>query len=134
MASGPATPARPERVLLLGWNRRAPLVVEQLRRRARPGSAVDVVANGGEATVRQVSEADADSGAGLTLTLHHGDVTRPETLRRLDVHSYDSLIVLRQDFAPGQRPDDPDNRTLVTLVLLRQLEETSGRELPSSPN
>ncbi|MGW0613665.1 CASTOR/POLLUX-related putative ion channel [Streptomyces sp. NPDC002788] len=130
MASGPATPARPERVLLLGWNRRAPLMVDQLRRRARPGSAVDVVADGGDATVRQVSEAGAHHGADLTLTLHQGDVTRPETLRRLDVHSYDSVIVLGQDPVPGQPPDDPDNRTLVTLLLLRQLEEATGREVP----
>lgn len=130
MASGPPRPARPERVLLLGWNRRAPLMVDQLRRRARPGSAVDVVADGGEATVRQVTEADAHSGTDLTLTLHPGDVTRPETLEHLDVHSYDSVIVLGQDPAPGQPPDDPDNRTLVTLLLLRQLEEATGRELP----
>ncbi|MFD5477344.1 CASTOR/POLLUX-related putative ion channel [Streptomyces hawaiiensis] len=130
MASGPATPARPERVLLLGWNRRAPLMVDQLRRRARPGSVVDVVADGGEATVRQVSEAGAHHGSGLTLTLHPGDVTRPETLQGLDVHSYDSVIVLGQDPALGQPPDEPDNRTLVTLLLLRRLEEASGRELP----
>ncbi|MEZ3181788.1 NAD-binding protein [Streptomyces pimonensis] len=128
MASGPPTPARAERVLLLGWNRRAPLMVDQLRRRARPGSAVDVVADGDEATVRQVDEAGADGG--LTLTLHQGDVTRPETLRRLDVHSYDSVIVLGQDPAPGQSSEDPDNRTLVTLLLLRRLEEDTGRELP----
>ncbi|MFF6953918.1 NAD-binding lipoprotein [Streptomyces iakyrus] len=130
MASGPATPARPERVLLLGWNRRAPLMVEQLRRRARSGSVVDVVADGGEATVRQVRESRAPDGTGLALTLHPGDVTRPETLRRLDVHSYDSVIVVGEDPAPGQPPDQPDNRTLVTLLLLRQLEEASGRELP----
>ncbi|MFF7312064.1 NAD-binding lipoprotein [Streptomyces sp. NPDC008137] len=130
MASGPSTPVRPERVLLLGWNRRAPLIVDQLRRRARPGSAVDVVADGREVTARQVSDADTQSGTDLTLTLHHGDITRPETLRRLEVHSYDSVIVLGQDPAPGQPPDDPDNRTLVTLLLLRQLEEATGRELP----
>ncbi|MFJ1961008.1 CASTOR/POLLUX-related putative ion channel [Streptomyces massasporeus] len=131
MASGAATPARPERVLLLGWNRRAPLMVDQLRRRARPGSVVDVVADGGEATVHQVRESGAPHGTGLTLTLHRGDVTRPETLRRLDVHSYDSVIVVGEAPAPGQQtPDDPDNRTLVTLLLLRQLEEASGRELP----
>ncbi|MEW2808965.1 NAD-binding lipoprotein [Streptomyces massasporeus] len=130
MASGPATPARPERVLLLGWNRRAPLMVDQLCRRARPGSVVDVVADGGETTVRQVRESGAPHGTGLTLTLHRGDVTRPETLRRLDVHSYDSVIVVGEDPAPGQAPDEPDNRTLVTLLLLRQLEEASGRELP----
>lgn len=129
-AVGPSTPARPERVLLLGWNRRAPLIVDQLRRRVRPGSAVDVVADGGWTSVRQVSEADAHSGTDLTMTLHRGDVTRPETLRRLDVHSYDSVIVLGQDPAPGQPSDDPDNRTLVTLLLLRQLEEATGCELP----
>lgn len=130
MATGLATPARPERVLLLGWNRRAPLMVDQLRRRARPGSAVDVVADAGEATVRQVGEAGAHHGTDLPLTLHPGDVTRPETLQGLDVHSYDSVIVLGQDPAPGQPPDEPDNRTLVTLLLLRRLEEASGRELP----
>jgi hypothetical protein len=130
MASGPATPARPERVLLLGWNRRAPLMVDQLRRRARPGSAVDVVADADEVTAQQVSEAGAHHGTDLTLTLHPGDVTRPETLQGLDVHSYDSVIVLGRDPAPGQPPDEPDNRTLVTLLLLRRLEEASGRELP----
>ncbi|MFE9703217.1 NAD-binding lipoprotein [Streptomyces sp. NPDC005930] len=130
MASGPPTPVRAERVLLLGWNRRAPLMIDQLRRRARPGSVVDVVADHGEATARQVNEADEDSGTGLSLTLHHGDVTRPETLRRLDVYSYDSVIVLGRDPDPGQSPEDPDNRTLVTLLLLRQLEEAAGRELP----
>ncbi|MFV2120493.1 CASTOR/POLLUX-related putative ion channel [Streptomyces sp. Act-28] len=130
MASGPPTPARPERVLLLGWNRRAPLIVDQLRRRARPGSTVDVVADGDEATVRQVGEADAHGGTDLALTLHHGDVTRPDTLRSLDVHSYDSVIVLGRDPTPGQPPEDPDNRTLVTLLLLRRLEEATGRELP----
>ncbi|MEU1072794.1 MULTISPECIES: NAD-binding lipoprotein [unclassified Streptomyces] len=130
IASGPSTPARAERVLLLGWNRRAPLLVEQLRRCARPGSAIDVVTGGGGATARQVDEADARSGTNLTVALHDADITRPETLERLDVHSYDSIIVLGQDPAPGAPPDDPDNRTLVTLLLLRQLEEITGRELP----
>ncbi|MEU1055336.1 NAD-binding lipoprotein [Streptomyces sp. NPDC005876] len=130
MASGPPTPTRAERVLLLGWNRRAPLIVDQLRRRARPGSAVDVVTDQGEATARQVNEADADGGTHLSVTLHDGDVTRPETLRRLDVYSYDSVIVLGRDPVTGQPQDEPDHRTLVTLLLLRQLEETTGRELP----
>lgn len=36
-------PEEASRLLLLGWNRRAPLVVGQLRRTARPGSVLDVV-------------------------------------------------------------------------------------------
>ncbi|MFK8906568.1 CASTOR/POLLUX-related putative ion channel [Streptomyces sp. YS-3] len=130
MVSTPSTPAAAERVLLLGWNRRAPLLVNQLRRCTRPGSVIDVVTGGGGATARQVSEADAHGGTNLTVTLHDADITRPETLKRLDVHSYDSIIVLGQDPAPGPSPDDPDNRTLVTLLLLRQLEEATGHELP----
>ncbi|MEV5887104.1 NAD-binding lipoprotein [Streptomyces sp. NPDC052020] len=127
---GPRAPRRPERVLLLGWNRRAPLIVDQLRRGAPPRSAVDVVTDGGHTTARQVADADRDAGTGLTLTLHRGDVTRPETLRRLDIGSYDSVIVLGGDPAPGRPPGEPDNQTLVTLLLLRDLEETIGRELP----
>ena len=127
-------PARPERVLLLGWNRRAPLIVDQLRRCARPGSAIDVVAEDGEVTGRQVDDADTQAGAGLTLTLRRGDVTRPGTLGGLEIASYDSVIVLGRDRDPGSDPrrpgDEPDLRTLVSLLLLRRLERTTGRELP----
>ncbi|MGY1577456.1 CASTOR/POLLUX-related putative ion channel [Streptomyces sp. MN13] len=131
MASARPAPARPERVLLLGWNRRAPLIVDQLRRCARPGSAVDVVTDASDTTVRQVGDADSDVGAGLTLTLHQGDITRRDTLRRLEIASYDSVIVLGEDRAPDRLPDEePDDRTLVTLLLLQELERATGRELP----
>lgn len=79
---------------------------------------------------RQAIGADAHEEARSVPALHQGDITRPETLHRLDVHSYDSVIVLGQDPVPGQPPDDPDNRTLVTLLLLRRLEEATGRRLP----
>ncbi|CAL9668249.1 hypothetical protein SUDANB105_07356 [Streptomyces sp. enrichment culture] len=131
MACAQSAPARPERVLLLGWNRRAPLIVDQLRRCARPGSAVDVVTDASDATVRQVGDADSGVGAGLTLTLHQGDITRRDTLRRLEIASYDSVIVLGEDCAPDRLPDEePDDRTLVTLLLLQELERATGLELP----
>ncbi|WP_221349389.1 CASTOR/POLLUX-related putative ion channel [Streptomyces beigongshangae] len=135
MMCEPPASARPERVLLLGWNRRAPLMIDQLRRCVLPGSTVDVVTADGATTVHQVgvgdaADAAAPAGAGLAFTLHRGDVTRPETLRRLDIGSYDSVIVLGRDPAPDGPAAEPDNHTLVTLLLLQQLEETTGRELP----
>ncbi|WP_345618942.1 CASTOR/POLLUX-related putative ion channel [Streptomyces ziwulingensis] len=131
-AMAPERPAsaRPERVLLLGWNRRAPLMIDQLRRCVLAGSAVDVVTADGGRTVHQVDHADAQAGTGLAFTLHRGDVTRPEVLRRLDIGSYDSVIVLGRDPVPDDPADEPDNHTLVTLLLLQQAEETTGRELP----
>jgi Trk K+ transport system NAD-binding subunit len=43
IAGGPPPREAAARLLLLGWNRRAPLVLGQLRRSARPGSVLDVV-------------------------------------------------------------------------------------------
>jgi hypothetical protein len=105
-------------------------MVDQFRRCVRPGSAIDVIADGDEAPVRQVLDVDDPRDAGLTVRLHQGDVMCLETLRRLDLASYDSVIVLGRDAAAGQPPEEPDNRTLATLLLLGHMEEETGRELP----
>lgn len=121
--------ARPERVLILGWNRRAPLIVDQFGRCAVHGSVIAVVADHKEVTAEQVRGAGSDFAPRLTMTFRPGDVTRPETLRCLEVDSYDSIVVLGPD-VPGQQPDGADNRTLVTLLVLHLLEQETGRELP----
>nr|WP_244211602.1 NAD-binding lipoprotein [Streptomyces antibioticus] len=118
---------RPERVLVLGWNRRAPLILREWGRNAPPGSVADVVADEDGATVR----AACDTGDADWRCVHRrGDTTRPETLYGLDITSYDSVIVLGRDPRPGEPPEEPDNRTLVTLLVLRHLEQRTGRELP----
>ncbi|MGX1885423.1 CASTOR/POLLUX-related putative ion channel [Streptomyces sp. NPDC055287] len=124
----PAVTARPERVLLLGWNRRAPRIVTQLAGYTMPGSVLEVVAEGGEATAAAVRAVGATAGDTLSVVLRHGEPTRPETLNGIDAASYDSVIVLGPDRGQGQ--DEPDDRTLVTLLLLRAMEQESGREIP----
>ncbi|MDX3582465.1 CASTOR/POLLUX-related putative ion channel [Streptomyces europaeiscabiei] len=124
------TNARPERLLILGWNRRASLIVDQLGRYAAYGSAIAVVADRAEVTAEQVRHIGAPFVPRLTVTFRPGDVTRPETLRCLEMDSYDSVVVLGPDPVPGQQPDEADNRTLVTLLVLQLLEQESGRELP----
>ncbi|MFE1299660.1 NAD-binding lipoprotein [Streptomyces sp. NPDC058731] len=119
--------ARPERLLLLGWNQRGPLVLREWGRNAPPGSVADVVADEEESTMR----AACDTGAtDWSCVFRRGDTTLPETLRDLDLGSYGSVVVLGHDPLPGQSPQEPDDRTLVTLLVLRHLEEESGRELP----
>jgi hypothetical protein len=118
---------RPERVLVLGWNRRAPLILREWGRNAPSGSVADVVADEDGATVRTA----CDTGdTGWRCVHRRGDTTRPETLYGLDIASYDSVIVLGREPRPGESPEEPDNRTLVTLLLLRHLEQRIGRELP----
>ncbi|MFG2576311.1 NAD-binding lipoprotein [Streptomyces sp. NPDC048481] len=136
---------RPERLLVLGWNRRAPLVLREWGRNAPPGSVADVVADEDEAVVRAACDDDSDvgdgdgagdvgdgngEGSGWTCVALRGDTTRPETLAGLDLGSYGSVIVLGQEPPAGEPPEEPDTRTLVTLLVLRHLERRTGRELP----
>ncbi|MFF5365179.1 NAD-binding lipoprotein [Streptomyces scabiei] len=122
---------RPERLLVLGWNRRAPLVLREWGRNAPPGSVADVVADEDEAVVRAARDDDSDGdGSGWTCVALRGDTTRPDTLAGLDLGSYDSVIVLGQEPRAGEPFEEPDTRTLVTLLVLRHLERRTGRELP----
>ncbi|MGI5341758.1 CASTOR/POLLUX-related putative ion channel [Streptomyces sp. CA-181903] len=132
VADVPRERRRPERVLLLGWNRRAPLIVGRLRRYTAPGSVVDVVAEAAPATAAAVRAADGDAGTALSVVLRPGDPADRETVDAVDAASYDSVIVLGSDPVPGPggAAEEPDDRTLVTLLLLRALEAASGRELP----
>ncbi|MFI0805759.1 CASTOR/POLLUX-related putative ion channel [Streptomyces echinatus] len=127
MAPSAPGPAGPTRVLLLGWNRRAPLVVDLLRRTARPGSVLDVVTDPDDVTARTPADAPDDSGP-LGIAFHVGDLAGPETLRTFDVLGYDSVIVLGPDAGAGLRR--PDDRALLALLMLRSREEEAGRALP----
>lgn len=120
--------AGPVRVLLLGWNRRAPLLVEALRDSVTPGSVLDVVVDDGQATPVQDQAGSAPAPARLTVSCRSGDLLHPESLNDLDLFEYDTVIVLGADAVDG--PGHPDDRVLVTLLILRELELQSGRILP----
>ncbi|WP_404953959.1 CASTOR/POLLUX-related putative ion channel [Streptomyces sp. 147326] len=132
----PRTPL-PERLLLLGWNRRAPLVLDQLDQFVSPGTTLDVVALGGETTLHTTSEV-AGARSRLEVSFHGGDITDPEVLAKLDVPSYDSVIVIGEAATGTAAATDPggtdtdtetDDRTLVTLLHLRAIGEAAQREL-----
>lgn len=145
VTAGPRV-AEAERLLLLGWNRRAPLVIEQLDQYVSRGTTLDVVALGAYAAApgdRAVTAARSR----LDVSFRDGDITDPLTLAKLDVPSYDGVIVIGEtepaapdgsavppalalapvtDRGPEARADD---RTLVTLLHLRAIGEGAQREL-----
>ncbi|MCX4956839.1 CASTOR/POLLUX-related putative ion channel [Streptomyces virginiae] len=142
----PRTPEA-ERLLLLGWNRRAPLVVEQLDQFVGPGTTLDVVSLADVVRMRRAAGV-ARPHSHLEVAFHSGDITDPELLAKLDVPSYDSVIVIGETgheplphaAAPQPTPaidlglapetgTETDDRTLVTLLHLRAIGEAAGREL-----
>ncbi|MGA5702486.1 CASTOR/POLLUX-related putative ion channel [Peterkaempfera bronchialis] len=129
-ASEPRPPST-KRLLLLGWNRRAPMIVDQLDRYVDHGSGLDIVAHGDPGIVRAAEAAGAAANR-LDVTFYSGDIAEPRTLGHLDVPSYDGVIVLGYDRSGGDAGDeaDTDDQTLITLLHLRALEAAAGRELP----
>lgn len=148
LSTAPPPPEEASRLLLLGWNRRAPLVVGQLRRTARPGSVLDVVTDlavPGPRASEPLTEPEPEPGHGraleqaldpesgatappaLAVRVRSAPLSRPETLLGLDLSPYDGLVVLGPE--PDGGPDRPDDWTLVTLLGLRLLEERTARKL-----
>ncbi|MCB5183109.1 CASTOR/POLLUX-related putative ion channel [Streptomyces antimicrobicus] len=128
-------PRRPESVLMLGWNRRAPMVAELLERYVAEGSVLDVVAHGPRpaaaldalCSARRARRPDADAyRSPLKTTFREGDIGNPAILRGLDVGSYDHVVVLGYDDTDAWQAD---SRTLVTLLHLRDLERSLGRPI-----
>lgn len=118
---------RPERTLMLGWNRRAALVIAQLDQYVAEGSTIDVVAREPE-VADTVASVVLEQGA-LTPAFRLGDVTEPDVLRGLGLNTYDQVIVLSDD-ADGTMGLRADNRTLVTLLQLRHIARDLERGLP----
>ncbi|WP_405488028.1 CASTOR/POLLUX-related putative ion channel [Streptomyces sp. NBC_00096] len=139
VTAAPAT-ARAERLLLLGWNRRAPLVIEQLDQYVGPGTTLDVVALGVRAATGGARGVTA-ARSRLEVSFHDGDITDPLTLAKLDVPSYDGVIVIGEtepealdapmaSLVPVTDPQArADDRTLVTLLHLRAIGDTARRDI-----
>jgi voltage-gated potassium channel Kch len=113
------TPRRerePERTLILGWNDRAPKIVSELDHYVPAGSEVTVVTPDGA-----VPPSDLEVLENQKLSSRAGDITDRRVLDGLGVADYDHVIVLGDPDGP-----DPNGRTLVTLLHLREISENSG--------
>ena len=114
-------PPAPERTLILGWNRRVPIIVRELDAYVAAGSTVTVIAE-------EVGADAAQLAAGLQrlrVEVRQADTTDRATIEALDVASFDHLILLCAESLPVQQADA---RVLVTLLHLRDLADRSGHD------
>ncbi|WP_449395863.1 CASTOR/POLLUX-related putative ion channel [Devosia riboflavina] len=125
MRSSSRAAAQPERVLLLGWNRRAPIIAYELSRYVEPGSVLTIAAD----TPTLEDDVAALSVANTNLQIFFGrtDITSRKVLEGLDIGSYDHVLVL--GYSDLLAPQPTDTRTLVTLLHLRKIAETTGRRV-----
>ncbi|GII85644.1 lipoprotein [Sphaerisporangium siamense] len=107
----------PDRTLLIGWNARATKIIDLLDRLVEPGSVVDIAA------ARRPEEVLATAHTNLTVGYKHCEPTRRASLESLDLGGYKHIIVLADD---GVGVEEADDRTLVTLLHLRDIEVRLG--------
>jgi ion channel POLLUX/CASTOR len=111
--------------LLLGWNHRATTIARELNNYVAPGSTLKLVAN-----VNLPQEKVAAFGAGLknmSFEFLRADTTNRALLEKLDVRSYDHIILLC--YEDQLDPQEADAQTLITLLHLRDISEAGGGSL-----
>ncbi len=124
-APGGPVQAEPERVLILGWNRRAPLLIRELDQYVAPGSQVTVVVGDGGGGGDDLSALlGTDSLNNLTVAFHPGDTTSRRVLEELDIPTFHHILVL--SYADLLDLQQADARTLVTLLHLRDIADKKG--------
>ena len=112
----------PERTLILGWNWRAPAIINELDQYVPAGSVVTVVADDPDAAA-----AIAERCAALRnqqIDFEPGDTTDRRTLDALDVSTYQHVILLC--YSERFDAQQADARTLITLLHLRDIASRHG--------
>jgi len=116
-SGAPLTP-KPEKCLILGWNRSGTTIVRELDNYVAKGSQVTVVAD-----VYNIEKQILAQGGKLKnqkLTVQEGETTDRDLLNSLGVEEYDHVIVLAYSTL---EPQEADAKTLVTLLHLRDMAE-----------
>ena len=106
----------PERTLLIGWNRSAGIIIQELDAYVANGSQATVLADDNRAR-RDVEDCEKKL-KNQKLTFIPGDTTNRELLDSLNIMEYNHVIVLA---ASGLDAQEADARTLVTLLHLRDI-------------
>jgi len=107
---------KPEKTLILGWNSRTSMIINQLENYVAEGSTVTVVAE--KAEVEEQLRKDCCNLEKQGLDFITGDVTDRRLLEKLEVQQYNHTILLSNT---GLSPQQADSRMLITLLHLRNI-------------
>ena len=117
-SNGRARKAKPEKCLILGWNRSGTTIICELDHYVAKGSQVTVVAD--LYNIDKQIRNDCGKLANQKVVTKEGDTTDRELLDGLGIMDYDHVIVLAYSTL---EPAEADAKTLVTLLHLRDISE-----------
>jgi ion channel POLLUX/CASTOR len=117
---------RKERMLIVGWSAKAPLVIGEYGSYVLEGSSVDVVLAEPPDAIREEVARLSAAQASVEVRLIEANPLDRESLAGLQPFSYDTVIVLRQDPEGPPNAERIDAESIMVLLHLRRLR----RDLP----
>lgn len=115
----------PERTLLLGWNRRGPIITQELSRYVAPGSELLIAANTPDLETEVAGLSYLTENLAVRASVI--DTTSRTALDALDVPGYDHVLVL--GYSDDMAPQPADTATLVTLLQLRKIADAANKHI-----
>jgi voltage-gated potassium channel Kch len=116
--------AAPERILILGWNRKAQAIIEELDNYVAPGSETIVICR--HEGAREILMSVARRMQRQKVRFADGDITHSATLAAIKAATFEHVILLSYTDLPIQ---EADAKTLITLLHLRNLADAAGTRL-----
>jgi voltage-gated potassium channel Kch len=112
----------PERILILGWNKRGATIVRELDNYVADGSFLKIVADMPEEEI--VGSGISENLQRLSIEFESGETTDRKMLDALDLTSFQHIILLC--YAEQLDAQAADAKTMITLLHLRDIEQKKG--------
>ncbi len=114
-----------EKILMLGWNKRAVIIIREMDNYVSKGSYMKVVSS--YETEKENILAVAKTLKNIQLVFEHADTTAREVIDNLDVTSYNSIQLLC--YKEEMEIQDADAQTLISLLHIRRIMEETGKDM-----
>jgi voltage-gated potassium channel Kch len=114
-----------ERILMLGWSKRAIIIIREMDNYVGKGSYMKVVStfDSDKENILKI----AKTLKNITLEFQHDDTSAREVIDNLDITSYNSVQLLC--YKEELEIQDADAQTLISLLHIRRIMEETGKDM-----
>lgn len=114
--------SKPERIVILGWNWRTPIVIKEIQKYFSEGSTIQVVADLPKDEVEEVLSLPGMQHE--SVSFKKGDTTDRRILETFRLQDFEYVVIMC--YSDHLDTQAADARTIVTLLHLREIEDKTG--------
>lgn len=114
-----------ERILILGWNKRALVIIPEMDKYVGSGSYMKIVStfDNDKEYIQEI----AKKLKNIKLEFHHADTTARSVIDDLDITSFNSVQLLC--YKEQMDMQDADAQTLISLLHIRRIMDETGKDM-----